>query len=73
MLVTFSSTPFLDSVRRETMLRNAHSLWVKRYNSRSPLWGFVAAVTGVGSTSACEICKELGWNPHAPAKDALPQ
>lgn len=75
MIVTLSSTPCLDRVHRDIMLRNAHAIFLftgKRY-MRSTLWAFVSDITGVGSTSACEICKELGWNPHAPAKDQLPR
>lgn len=65
--------PCLDSVHRETMLRNAHALVSQRHKIKTPLWSIVGEIAGVGCTSACQICKELGWNPHAPAKDPLPR
>lgn len=29
-----------------------------------PLWGVVADLAGIGSTSACELCTLLGIDPH---------
>lgn len=55
----------LDSIDRETMLRNAWRIAPRRFVESRFLWGFVKEVCGVGSTSAKAICRELGWDPFA--------
>lgn len=55
----------LDQVSRAVMLSNARGEMCRQRRFRgSPLWSLVAHVCGVGSRSAVEICKEMGWNPH---------
>ncbi len=54
----------LGRVCREIMLRNAHRLTRHKYRG-IPVWAFVSDVCGVGSTSAMEICKEIGWGPES--------
>jgi hypothetical protein len=53
----------LPRVSRETIILNAHLYLSKKYKG-VPLWGFIADICAVGSHSACDICRELGWNPH---------
>lgn len=53
----------LDRVSRETILLNAHRQLSKKFK-RGPLWSFIVETCAVGSTSAMEICRELGWDPH---------
>lgn len=59
----------LEKVDREAMLRAA--VRMTRQRGRS-LWGVVGEVCGVGSTSAHEICRELGWEPSEEATKPLP-
>jgi hypothetical protein len=60
-------------VDRETILRGAHRYVGKRSrDGREPLWYFIEQVCAVGSTSAKNICRELGWNPDAPTRQPLP-
>lgn len=61
----------LDTVKREFMLRNAHRLLAKTYKKRV-LWSFVSDICGLGSTSACIVCVELGWDPYAETRKPLP-
>ncbi|MFG0317412.1 MAG: hypothetical protein ACF8XB_09075 [Planctomycetota bacterium JB042] len=64
--MTAESAPrTLASIDREIMLRNAWRVTGRRFVENRLLWGFVASVCGVGSTSAHAICRELGWNPDA--------
>jgi hypothetical protein len=67
-----SKTPRLDQVSREWMLRSAHNRARKSDLRGVPLWSFVGDICCVGSTSAGEICRELGWDPCAPAIQDLP-
>lgn len=53
------------------MIVNAHRMAKPSELRGIPLWGFVRDVCGTGSTYACEICKECGWDAHQPAKDKL--
>jgi hypothetical protein len=53
----------LPRVSRETIIVNAHHRLRAKYR-HVPLWSFVADICAVGSHSACDICRELGWNPH---------
>lgn len=53
----------LDRVSRETIILNAHMRLSKKYKG-VPLWSFISDICAVGSHSACDICRELGWNPH---------
>ena len=63
----------LDEVNREWMIRGAHRLAARQRKRLIPLWSFVGAVCWVGSTSATMICRELGWDPDAPADKDLPR
>ena len=63
----------LDQIDRRIMLRNAHRIaGVESLRGRER-WAFVRDVCGVGSTSAQEICAELGWAADAPALEKLPE
>lgn len=62
----------LENIDREWMLRGAISMIPRSEKKGIPLWSIVASICCVGSTSACEICRSIGWNPHARAVDALP-
>lgn len=62
----------LDRVDRELMLRAAIRQMSRDRKIGVPLWAVVMDTCGVGSTSATEICVELGWNPAAKATDELP-
>lgn len=62
----------LETVDRETMLRLAHIHADKEIKRDLPLYSFVMDACGVVSMVATEICKELGWNPDAPATNKLP-
>jgi len=62
----------LDAVSREWILRGAHGV-TSRNRLCVPLWSWVKAVCCVGSTSATAICRELGWDPDAPAHKPLPE
>lgn len=64
-------TPMLQRVDRKIMLENAHRLLSKKYGKRA-LWAMVSDICSVGSTSACQICNDLGWNPHQPSNQKLP-
>lgn len=54
----------LNKVNRKLMLVNAHSQIRHRYR-KTPLWAFVKDITGYGSTSSVEVCKECGWDAFA--------
>lgn len=56
----------LERVSRETLILNAHRMAGRKFKGQ-PLWGFITGVCAVGSHSAVEICRELGWNPHQDA------
>jgi hypothetical protein len=56
-------TESLDRVSRETIIINAHQQLRRKYRGQ-PLWAFIVETCAVGSHSACDICRELGWNPH---------
>ena len=60
----------LDLVNRKLMIVNAHALIKSKYKNRV-LWAFIADICGVGSTSACEICRECGWNPDQDCGEKL--
>lgn len=45
------------------MLKMAHVQLRDKYQGR-PLWAFLIALTGCGSTTACEIARECGWDPE---------
>jgi hypothetical protein len=62
----------LEAVPRDLMVRNALTYAI-RGRRREPLWAVVADVCGVGSTSATQICVELGWDPHQEAGKPLPR
>lgn len=53
----------LNRVSNETILLNAHRQLSRKYEGM-PLWSFVSQTCAVGSHSAIEICRELGWNPE---------
>lgn len=55
----------LSQVDRAWMLRNAVRMASKK--RRIPLWALVRDICSVGSHSAHEICREMGWNPEQPA------
>jgi ribosomal protein S13 len=57
--------PRLNQCRRDLMLRNAMYALQNKYRGRIA-WSMVADICGVGSTSATEICKEIGVNPFKP-------
>lgn len=42
-----------------------------RGNRRDVLWSFVGQMFGLGSTSSCELCKRLGFNPCMTVGDFL--
>ena len=67
-----TQTPRLDEVSREWMIRGAHFLAARRHKRHIQLWSFVGTVCSVGSTTATRICRELGWEPNAPAERNLP-
>lgn len=62
----------LEDISRETLLRSAHWHAADRHKKGRPLWAFVRDVCSVGSTSAFDICREIGWNPDANASMTLP-
>lgn len=65
-------SPRLNAVNRYWMLRAAHTEASRTKLRNVPLWSFVGRICCVGSTSANQICRELGWNPDAPAMKELP-
>ena len=67
-------SPRLEQVGCEWLLRSGiHMAKQGRYcYSSDPLWSLVADLAGVGSTSATQICRELGWNPNQEAGKELP-
>lgn len=58
--------------RFECLLRNAIKMASYREKRIRPLWGLVRDLTGYGSTTAKALCRSLGWNPDASARDRLP-
>ena len=62
----------LEQISRGFMLRAAIGAMGRRQRQKHPLWGLVKIICGVGSTSAHEICRELGWNPEASGHHLLP-
>lgn len=61
----------LEEISRGFILRSAIRLanGLRRNRDRT-LWAIVAEICGVGSTSAQQLCREQGWNPHVTAKAA---
>lgn len=56
------------------MLRNALSMLERSRRIQGlPRWSVIADLCGVGSTSANQICEELGWPAHERADKALPR
>lgn len=53
----------LELCPRYILLCNALSN-ATRGRRTDPLWAVVRDLCGVGSTSATEICLELGWDPY---------
>lgn len=66
-----STERLLDLHDREQMLRQALH-FAKPLHRRGPLWVFVRDFLRVGSTTAKNICRELGWDPDVPALRPLP-
>jgi hypothetical protein len=65
----------LPKVSQEQILRNAHRLLRRTAYYRTgfvPLWSMVSDLTAHGSTYSTRICRELGWNPEANARELLP-
>lgn len=60
-----------DKERR--LILNAHSqfAWNRQQWRKRELWTFVIDLVGTGSTTACEICRKHGWDPHQPASAPL--
>lgn len=65
------SSSRLEQVGCEWLLRSGLRYAVKG-RRKEPLWSVVMSVAGVGSTSATQICKELGWDPNQEAGKELP-
>lgn len=64
----------IDRLSSEFLIRQAFNLLADsatrgRHHYR---WSAIMAITGLGSTSAQQLCLELGWNPDAPASVDLP-
>jgi ribosomal protein S13 len=64
----------LDEVPRDLMVRAGIRL-LRQHGTRAvkgaPVWVAVVDLCGVGSTSACAICKELGIDPGVSIRDTL--
>ena len=65
----------LKDIPQRDILCAAHRLLRTKAAWRNvPLWVFVRDLCGVGSTSANEICRDLGWDPNQTTnKAALPR
>lgn len=57
----------LDSVDRKYLILNAIRMTSNYRKQQIPLWAIVRDLCSVGSTSAAEICQEIGMDPHSPA------
>lgn len=57
----------LAKVDRKMILFNAVHMTSKYRKRCVPLWAIVRDICSVGSHSAHEICREMGWNPDQPA------
>jgi hypothetical protein len=55
-----------EDIRRSLMLVAAIRIAKKSYR-RGPLWALVMEICGTGSTTACAICRECGWDPDQDA------
>jgi len=62
------NSPRLEECSRAMMLSGAMYLSRTKYRSRDA-WALVADICGVGSTSAVQICRELGIDPFKPFKE----
>jgi len=64
----------LDEVPRDLMVRAGIRLLRKHGSSvakTAPVWVAVVDLCGVGSTSACAICRELGLDPDTLIQDTV--
>lgn len=57
----------LIEVRKDWMLYSAIRSASLTHKRGLPLWSIVGRICSVGSTSAHEICREMGWDPEAKA------
>lgn len=53
----------LSNSRMALLLGNVVRMLPKAY-LKAPLWSVVSDLTGHGSSYSCEICKQLGFDPH---------
>jgi hypothetical protein len=73
--MTTEAESYVAKLNPELMLRNAHRLLRRTMYYRTgfvPLWSMVSEITAHGSTVSADICRELGWDPGANARLALP-
>lgn len=47
------------------VVANARRAWEARSFMRRPLWGCVMEATGMGGTSAKELCRRFGFDPDS--------
>jgi hypothetical protein len=61
-----ANEPGLEEERLKKLLTIViHNLQRKRNPQRGPLWATVADYCGLGSASAAELCRKLGFDPDA--------
>ena len=63
--MTIKSEHVIAGPRLTCLISNAHRLLKARYR-KSPLWALVADLTGNGSTTSAEICRDAGYDPNQP-------
>jgi len=62
----------IETIDRGWMIANAIGAMSRERRRGVPLWSLVRDICGVGSGSAHEICRELGWDPDAKGVASLP-
>jgi ribosomal protein S13 len=58
----------VDDIPRDDIIKSALRFLRATKRGKSPAWAVVRDLCGVGSTSAVQICEEIGIDPHKPYK-----
>ncbi len=55
--------PSISGARLQVLIVNAHTLLRHNYR-RTPLWVMIRDLTGAGSSTSMELCRQLCLDPH---------